>query len=221
MVKGNNVRNGRYMGHILQTVIVLLAGLLIPNDCIGAGPGWGIGVRDSRYLFAECRLGEHFSTRVRHSLFSQAMQYQQVGISAGYSGAFCAGCCYGFRLFGDMEWNGDYRIAGSDISLDWRIIRGFKIGCTVEPRYDTGYGFKLCYRAGLGYVFNNILTTQIAYTTIPDIRKSEKRLHAGCRLASGRLAVEPVVSIPVDSHDTIQRTRLLISFCYSFGGSRI
>ncbi len=198
-------------------IILLLVCMGIPNETRGNDKGWEIGVRNSRYLFAHYRFGEHFSAGLRHSLFSQAMRYQQVGIEIGYSAARDGGRrAYGLALFADTEWDGGYRIAGADLSFDWRIVRGLKLGCVVEPRYDTGYDFKLCYRAGLGYVFNNIVTAGVAYTTIPDIRKSEKRLHAGCRLSSGNLSVQPVVSIPLGNPDTIQKTRLLLSFSYSF-----
>lgn len=219
MIKKNDMNYSQKSRFIMRTVILLFVCFLIPCESMGGNPRWEIGVRDSRYLFAECRFGRHFSAGVRHSLFSQAMRYQQAGISAGYEATVSgARIGYGLTLFADTEWDGGYRIAGADMCFDWKVIRGLQLGCVIEPRYDSGYDFKLCYRGGIGYVFNDILTAGIAYTTIPDIRRSEKRMHVGCRLTSGNLAVQPVVSIPVDSRDTIQKTRLLISFSYCFGG---
>lgn len=218
MIKKNDMNYSHKARFIMRAIILLFVFVLIPGEGKGGNPGWKIGVSDSRYLFAECRFGKHFSAGVRHSLFSQAMCYQQAGISAGYAAiAPGARIWYGLTLFADTEWDGGYRIAGADMRFDWKVIRGLQFGCVIEPRYDSGYDFKLCYRAGLGYVFNDIVTAGVAYTTIPDIRRSERRVHIGCRLTSGRLSVRPVVSIPVDSRDTIQKTRLLFSFSYSFG----
>ena len=87
----------------------------------------------------------------------------------------------------------------------------------MNPHYDSGYGYKTCYNAGLGVVITSDINIFGRYTTIPEYRMSEKRAHIGLDFHVKNLNVIPVLSIGTTATESGSKNlRVLMSFNYRF-----
>lgn len=172
------------------------------------------GLRNSRYLYGSFTLKKHYSFGLEHSISADRIGFQQIGVSFGYDNQW-KDLEYGASVKGATSWNGDYQIAGLNVHAAYSFLNRLQVFGQLNPLYDTDYDYKTCFAAGAACKIVNGISVFASYTTIPDYRKSEKRVHAGFMLKSGHLYAEPALSIPVGD-DSFNSVRVLVSLGWRF-----
>ena len=197
---------------IIKTAILILFFSIATN----AFAQFGIGIRNSRYAYVDYRFKNHWDAAVDISVFSEKLGFQYAKGSLGYHNSFknlsYEGNCYYGSAFNRSYYNG-----GAALCLDYTVIRRLVVSATMNPHYDSGYGYKTCYNAGLGVVITPDINIFGRYTTIPEYRMSEKRAHIGLDFHVKNLNVIPVLSIGTTATESGSKSlRVLMSFNYRF-----
>ena len=122
----------------------------------------------------------------------------------------------GLRAGGFLSttWSGAYTMAGALVSANYSPHWRVRAEASFIPYHDSEYDWVMAWSAGLKGAVSRSISVICRYTTIPDYRLSERRIHAGVEFHTGALWVTPVVSVPVGSSPA-QSVRLLVSCGYT------
>ncbi|MDE6249866.1 MAG: hypothetical protein K2M29_09190 [Paramuribaculum sp.] len=194
---------------------ILLTLILTVITCTAAIGQVEIGLQNSRYGYLGYTLKDHWNFRLRQSLFSERMRYQQIQLEAAYLGSI-GHFDYSGGIYGSTEWGGDWRTGGVKIRGQFNTLKRLHINATINPHYDSEYDYTTCFSVGAEVDIIKSISILASYTTIPDYRKSEKRIHGGASFHVGQLSVTPEISIPVSSSERLKQMRILTSFGYKF-----
>lgn len=194
-------------------VSIILSAVLTTTLAIAGG--FDFGIHNSRYIYAGYGLSHNYHLTVFHSMFSEKFGKQEVG--GAISGKYMTGpWSIEGTAYGDGAWDGSYGNVGALAGASFRFPEIITLFAALNPHYDSGYGYKTCYRAGLKAHITKEIGVFTSYTTIPDYRKSEKRLHAGFTINSSTLTVEPALSFPIGGNTKLKSMRVLMSMRYQF-----
>ncbi len=174
-----------------------------------------VGLHNTRFAEVSYTLKGHYFFQLSHSLYSEKPAFQEVKFTFEYLNAWHE-LHYAGAAYGSTTWNGDYQTAGARVSGKYTLAERFHILATLNPHYDTGYGYNTCFAAGASVNFMRAIALRLQYTTIPDYRMSEKRLHAGFDACVGGLSVSPILSIPLEGSSQLSKFRVLVSCAYRF-----
>ena len=174
-----------------------------------------VGLKNTRFAEVGYTLKSHYTFQLSHSLFSEKPAFQEVKVTFNYTNAW-QDLSYSAAAYGSSTWNGDYKTAGARIGGRYTFAKRFHILGILNPHYDTGYGYNTCFAAGALVNFISAIALRLQYTTIPDYRMSEKRLHAGFDAKVGPLSVSPILSVPLEGSSQLSKFRVLASCSYTF-----
>lgn len=172
------------------------------------------GISKSRYIYAAFTFANKIGLSISQSVSSENFKHQQIEAGIRYSGIINK-LEYKAGVFAASAWNSSYQRYYAKLSLDYLPLNFMKVTGQIAPLYDTGYKYNTCFSAGLAFKPAKPLWINLKYTTIPDYRKSEKRIHAGINLHSGPLEVSGTVSIPATGDQKFKTWRLLLGFNYT------
>lgn len=193
-----------------QTILALLAVLFAAT---GAYCQIDAGIRDSRYVYGSYTF-KGFTAALEHSLYSEKMGFQRIGIYAGYEG-YRRELHYSAYATATTTWNGNYQTAGL-LATAYYNIGSVSVGGTINPLYDSGLKYKTCFRVGAAVRICSPISVLAYYTTIPDYRMSEKRIAGGFDFHSDNLSVRPQLSLSVEQPTRFKNLRMLMSMNYRF-----
>lgn len=175
-----------------------------------------IGLHNTRYAFLGYKFKDHYSAAVHVSVFSEKLGFQYAMGSFSYNNTIRHLSYEGKAYFGSA-FNRSYYNGGAAANLSYDIITRLSVRATLNPHYDSGYGYKTCYKAGIGVMITPDIDIFGNYTTIPEYRMSEKRIHVGADFHVKNLNVTPVLSIGTTAAGSGSKNiRVLMSFAYSF-----
>lgn len=198
----------------MKRTFILAIALTVWALCLSAS-GFEAGMRNTRYIFGSYSMSNGLRFEINHSLFSEKLGYQAVGARIGYtrsSGIFS----YGAHADASTAWNGSYRIVGATIHGMIAPGKIFFAEAALNPHYDSGYGYNTCFKIGVGANITRQISIMAAYTTIPEYRKSDKRLRGGFGFKVKNLYVQPNLSVPVQGESKLKNIRVLFDFSYKF-----
>ncbi len=172
-----------------------------------------IGMRDARYVNAGYSFSNGLTVGAEHSIYSEDFEYQKIRIFAKYYHAW-ENMSISTSVYGSTLWNRDYQDYGGAVTLRYNLLKIWGIEASINPHYDTHYGYMTCYTLGsdVRIIDNVALVGQ--YSTIPEYRLDEKRVRVGLRLTKGNLSITPMVSIPV-GNDSQEEVRMLCNCSYN------
>ena len=182
--------------------------------CLTAMAQFGIGMRDTRYLNINYTFATRFNAEFEHSVFAEKFKYQHVRFSGSYTLPVKNFEFQAKPYFGTL-YDGDYYDVGAFLCVRYNVVKPLMLCGTLNPHYDSGFSYKTCFMLGAECKVYKDLSVVAQYTTIPEYRQSEKRIRAGLKLDVGRLWVQPLLSIPVESGKT-KSVRVAVSMGYQF-----
>jgi hypothetical protein len=174
-----------------------------------------VGLRDTRYVYADYVWKNHVDVKLEHSIFAEKAQFQLVKLYAGYNNQYEA-LTYGADAFYGRTYKGNYYTLGTHIFGEYSIASALKVKATVAPIYDSGYDYKTCFEIRPTIPLTQDISVHAAYTTIPEYRESEDRVRGGFTFHVGQLMATPEVSIPVSGNNKYKSVRVLASMSYTF-----
>lgn len=180
-----------------------------------ANAQFSVGIKDSRYVYGAYRLANGIDFKLDHSLYSEKMGFQRVGLHIGYERSLPYGLGVEADLSGATVWNGNYQVVSCELSLNYRI-HGFGVEATVDPRYDSGMKYDTCWRLGLSQQLTRPIAVTLQYTTIPVYRMSEKRIDGGFVFKVDNLTVAPALSVSAQKETRFKNMRVQMSMNYQF-----
>lgn len=183
---------------------------------VGAKAQISVGMHNTRYIYGEYEFGQNYHVGINHSVFSEKFKFQQVGISVRYTGDYKI-LSYSATAYAATAWNCDYKIVGGKVAMTLTPLSLLHICGSVNPLYDSGYKYKTCFSVGGEVDLSKNISVGACYTTIPDYRKSEKRVHGSFTFHVGGLSVRPTLSLPVAGEQKFKGLRVMASFNYRFG----
>lgn len=200
-----------------KTLLALVCALFAVT-CAGESGGGGtllLGVRNSRYVMAGYELpAGHCGLELEHGLQAVNIKRQQVRASLFWHDAWLGGrMAARASAFCSTTWSGTYSMTGVHLSAAYSPLWRVTAELSVNPYYDTEYRWITAWSAGLRGALTRQAALFCTYTTVPDYRLSERRIHAGAAITVGNLSAEAAVSVPL-SHTPAQSLRLLCSFRY-------
>lgn len=194
-----------------RAALLILAALCLPQA--SGRVGVGVGVRDTRHVFASLTVKDHYMFKVEESVYSEQMRYQYFRLSAGY-GLTLSDVSFSVMPFYGMTYGNTYRNFGVDVDVAWQPLKWIEIDASVMPFHDSGYGYTTAWMGRVLFNITPAVAITGAYTDKPEYRWTEKRLRLGVRFRSGPLRVMPEVSFSTEGRNS--RTRMLISMAYTF-----
>lgn len=199
----------------MNTLLRRILPIFILISAFSSSAQVAIGLHNTRFADISYTLKNHYTFQLSHSLYSEKPAFQEIRFTFGYRNSYQSLQYHG-AVYGASTWNGDYQIAGARIGARYTLATRFHFLATLNPHYDTGYGYRTCFAAGASVNFIRPVALRLQYTTIPDYRLSEKRLHAGFDAKVGALSVSPILSIPLEGSSQLSKFRVLVSCAYSF-----
>lgn len=174
-----------------------------------------VGLRDTRYVYGSYFPIKGLGLTLEQSLYSVAIGYQRTGITVGYRHSFPFGLWLGGTVSGASTWKGSYQLYTAGLEAGYSFKPLFLSG-TVMPSYDTGLFYYTAWKIGAVIDLTNHISLNLAYSTIPEYRMSEKRLQAGFGFWVKQLQVSPRLSFSMGDHRYFQDLRVLVSMEYEF-----
>lgn len=197
---------------ILYKIIICIVSCMTP---LAAEAQISVGIRDTRYVYGEYEMKQGYLFRLEQSVYAEKLGLQYLRAYTGYQGLLGILKYKGEGFFG-TAYNGSYYNCGGSIHVNSQVIRHLFTEDTLEFLYDSGYGYKTCFRLGLGYHLNDCIDLLCSYSTIPEYRKSQERLLAGLKFHAGALTVVPELSIGLNKAEKLRSIRMLMSMKYEF-----
>lgn len=178
-----------------------------------------IGIAKTRYVYAGTTFKNHFGVFLSESLFSENFKNQQIELTGFYRNTL-----YKFSYIGGFKtgssWCGSYQRYAIFAGIAYRPFERWSLETKLRPNYDTGYGYSTDWAVGLKFNAFQPLWLNLDFTTIPDYRKSEKRLHFGALFNVGALSASAIISIPVEGDQKFKTWRILMGLNYCFNLSK-
>lgn len=193
----------------------LLITLVFLSSALAAFCQFGVGVRDSRFIYGDFTFRRHWTVKLEESVFPEKIGLQYLRAYAGYKGDWKS-LDYDAQAYFGACYNGNYHSYGLLASARYTLFDRVMIDGKINPHYDSGYGYKTCFYAGAGVKITKNIDVLAGYTTIPEYRMSEKRVHAGFDFHVNRLSVQPMLSIETSGDRNAKTLRTLVGFRYQF-----
>lgn len=207
------------MNRMLKLKYILMP-LCAVIACLGAGASGKdgtllLGVRNSRYVTAGYELPSgHVGLEIEHGVQAVNIRRQQIGASLFWRVAWLDGRIAGnATAFCSTTWSGSYSMTGARLRASYTPYWRISAEASFNPYYDTEYRWVTAWSAGLRAAVTRQIGVFCTYTTVPDYRLSERRLHAGVSCAVSNLSATAALSVPL-SDGPAQSLRLLCSFSY-------
>lgn len=199
----------------MKKILSLLAciGLSVASHHISAQVS--IGLRDSRYANISYACARGFSATFEQSIFAEKLPCQYFRIYAGYRTELGRVECT-LRPFYGMTYNNIYRNLGAMVDARLPIAGPFALYGTLNPLYDSTFGYTTCFRAGALVRVTDDIAVKGDFNTVPEYRESEKQLRAGLEFNVGNLSFSPMISMPVEGNGKYKSLRVLAGFTYTF-----
>lgn len=174
-----------------------------------------VGLRDSRFIYGQYTLGNHYFGRLEQSVFSEAIANQYL---RGYVGYVARPDKWELKASGyfGSTYNRSYHSEGALLIARFSPWKRLWIKGVLNPHHDSGIGYNTCYEAVAGVSIVKAIDLLAGYSTIPEYRQSEKRAHVGFDFHVGHLNVSPVLSLATTGGSKANRLRLLVNFNYQF-----
>jgi len=172
-----------------------------------------LGLRDNQYVSAGYTYHKSWNIKLEHSVFSQKLSTQYVRLMLGYKHCWNNIGIEATPYYGTV-YNRDFYNTGVMLNGYWQMLRNWRMECTVNPHYDSGFDYETCFRVGSALHLYKAVSAVLQYSTIPEYRMKEKKIKAGLRFNADKLYVCPMLSIPVD--ETGKHVRLQCGFEYEF-----
>lgn len=182
---------------------------------IAACAQFGAGIRDSRYVYGVYSPVKSLDIMLDHSLYSEKMGFQRVGVGVSYGMPFAKGFEWQAGIYGATTWNRNYQVVNAHAMLSY-AYRRLGLKAKIQPHYDSGLKYTTTWMAQAGVKITDKIGVIAAYTTIPEFRVSEKRLRGGFEFEVGSLMVRPELSFSVDKATRFKNMRVLMSMHYKF-----
>lgn len=176
---------------------------------------FGVGMRDNRYVYADYTFCRHFNVKVEQSVYAEKIGFQYLRAYAGYRNSV-AGIDYGVQGYFGAAYNGSYHSGGAMAKARYKVLERIIIDASLNPHYDSEYGYNTCYSIGAGVVITKNIDIVGEYSTIPQYRMPEKRLNGGFDFHVRSLSVMPRLSIDVAGTSRFKTLRALMGFRYQF-----
>lgn len=172
-----------------------------------------LGLRDNQYVSVGYTYRQSWSVKLEHSVFSQEFSTQYIRFMLGYKHCRNRIAIEATPYYGTL-YHGDFYNVGVMFSGHWQMLRKWGIECTVNPHYDSGYDYKLCFSMGTNLHLYKAISVVFQYSTIPEYRMKEERVKFGFEFKVNELCVVPLLSIPMDSSG--KNMRILCNLKYQF-----
>ncbi len=182
---------------------------------VAACAQFGAGIRDSRYVYGVYSPVTSLGIMLDHSLYSEKMGFQRVGLGIDYSMRFGEGFKWQAGVYGATTWNRNYQVFNVHTMLGYQYRR-LGITAVLQPHYDSELKYTTTWMAQADVRMINNICFLVAYTTIPEYRLSEKRLRGGFEFQVSKLKVRPELSFSVDKNTSFKNMRVLMSMHYDF-----
>ncbi len=199
----------------MNTISKIIAGIALCIAPLAAQAQISAGIRDTRYVYGEYVMKQGYLLRLEQSVYAEKLGFQYLRAYAGYRGRLGIVSYEGVGFFGSA-YNGSYYSCGAAIHGGCPVAGKLFTEDALEFLYDSGYGYKTCFRLGLGWQLNEDIDILCGYSTIPEYRKSQDRLLAGFRFHTGPLSVRPEISIGLNKAEKLRSIRMLMSMKYEF-----
>lgn len=180
-----------------------------------ANAQFAVGIEDSRYVYGSYRLKNGIDFKLEHSLYSEKMGFQRLGLHVGYEKSFPHGFMLETDVWGATTWNRNYQVVSCEVTLNY-FIHGFGAKATINPHYDSGLKYNTCWCIGVSQKIINPIAITLQYTTIPVYRMSEKRIDGGFEFKVKNLTVSPKLSVSAQKETRFKNMRVLMSMNYEF-----
>jgi uncharacterized membrane protein len=200
------------MKKIIQAIICLLIAAMAT---INATAQVTVGLRDSRYVYADYEFKNHIDIKLEHSIYSEKFKFQLIKLYAGYNNSYKS-LTYGGDAFYGRTYKGNYYTLGAHVFGEYSIIPVLALRATIAPIYDSGYDYKTCFEVQPIVALTKEISVHAAYTTIPEYREYENRVRGGFTFKVGKLTATPAISIPVSGNNKYKSLRVLASMAYTF-----
>lgn len=195
-----------------KKIFILIIALI---SIFEASAQFSAGITNSRYVYGSYKLENGIKFKIEHSLYSEKLGFQRVGIGAGYGSALRYGFDWEVNAFAATTWNRNYQVVGADVNIGYHYRR-LGLYATLNPRYDSGLHYMTCWQAGASVRINDPISVVVDYTTIPEYRVSERRIAGGFEFKVNSLSVTPKLSFSADDNTLLKNIRVLISMNYDF-----
>lgn len=197
---------------VIKRLLMLFLGTL---STVSAFSQISVGVKNNRYVYGEYLLKNHYEAGIEVSVFSEKLGFQYARGRVGYTNSFGNFSADGKAYYGSA-FNRSFYDAGASAHAKFTVKERVFVGATLNPHYDSGYGYTTCYEAGLGVNITPEIDIFANYTTIPEYRMSEKRIHLGLDFKVDNLRVSPILSAGTSASDGGKNVRVLVNFNYKF-----
>lgn len=158
-----------------------------------------VGLRDNKYAYIGYRLKDSWQFQFDHSIFVEHIRYQYIRCTGGYTlnkKQFDVAA----NLYAGITYCNSFYDLGTKIYGAYKPIKWFEINAMLNPHFDAKYKYATCYMEGVRFNINEEIALFTQYSTIPEYRISEKRIHVGLNLKVRHLQVTPQLSIPIEGN---------------------
>lgn len=171
-----------------------------------------LSLRDNRYAGIGYRFLDKYDLKLEHSMFPEKLGFQYVRVNAEANFSI-EQLMILYKLYSGMLYNQNFYDVGADLKMNYTFVNRIDLFANVNPHYDSGYEYESNYGAGASVRLYKGMWLIGQYTTVPEYRKSEKRIRAGFIFKENNLSVTPVISIPAKKE--FKSMRVLVSMDYS------
>lgn len=191
--------------------------LLFVLDIYLEGQSLEFGLRDNLYAHADYKGKAGWMAGYEQSLLNTAIKEQSGRVFAGYVYDKDKLTIDGIAYYG-TEYSGAWQAYGIFAECVYKLNR-LSVDAILNPHYDTGLDFNLCYRAELGVrlwqIQNKCEEVELcaSYGNIPEYRMAVNNFRMGFIITSGNLWIKPMVCIPQSDNSSGQKyVRIICSF---------
>ncbi len=172
-----------------------------------------IGLRDSKFAYIQYRINNIY-IKTEHSLYSDKIKRQYIREYIGLNLNLSEKLNIKSSIYGGVMYNKYYADYGVFIRPYYTINTSLKIYAFYNLNYDTYIKRDNRFLGGFDINITKDIAFSFDYSSIPENRMNEKRLHGSILFHINNLYVKPSVSIPLD--DKLHYIRFLTSFEYTF-----
>lgn len=171
-----------------------------------------LSLRDNHYAGLGYHFLDKYDLKLEHSIFPEKIGFQYIRANAEANFSI-EQLMILYKLYSGMLYNQNFYDIGADLKINYTLANRIDLFADVNPHYDSGYEYETNYGAGASVRLYKGMWLVGQYTTVPEYRKSEKRIRAGFIFKENNLRVSPVISIPAKKE--IKSMRVLVSMDYS------
>ena len=200
----------------MRTLIIIVL-LTVFGMSVSYSQSIEVGLRDNNYVHADFRSKSGWIAGYEQSLLNVALKEQSGRVFARYVLNKEQWDISGTAYYG-TEYTGNWQTYGAFVEGIYRMKHLYVDGI-INPHYDTGLDFKLCYQAEVSFSLwykqenNQRIELCASYGNVPEYRQTTDNLRAGLKFKAGNLWVKPMISIPFEEKDDSQTfIRVICSF---------